>query len=85
MVGFRGYATFSKSDTIVSAFFFLCQKRDLKEQTYLLGYSGCVEIKLHLGRECKNLKEQAGLDKETDQKRGETPGMITQETYCWQL
>lgn len=27
MVGFRGYATFSKSDTIVSAFFFLVSEK----------------------------------------------------------
>lgn len=87
IAGFRSYATFSKSDTIFSIFFFWCQERDLKEQTYLLGSSGYGETKGNLGRQSKNLKDQAGLDKETEllwSKKGETPGVITHKTYCWQ-
>lgn len=85
MVSFRGYAMCSKSDMIFSTLFFLCQKSNLRGQMYLLGSSSCVETKLILVRECKSLKEQDGLQKETEVLWwGETLSVATQKTYCWQ-
>lgn len=36
--------------------FFLCQKSNLKEQSYLLGSSSYMETKLILVRECKKFE-----------------------------